>query len=271
MSGPLDCTNLRKSHGFSLVEILIAVGLISITSLAMATLFSNMSNMSGVLESRSAAADTMTEIRFAFGNEAACNSGLTAANFSTLTIPTTAAPLAAFSLTVNRLSSNLGTPLVLAQTGAPATPRLMVNGINLINWRRIGTSTFYMADLRINFTPTTTGIALSRVVPMNFEAPGAGPTATLTRCSTLPLPPPPATNPLAGWPQHILCGGVVWNLHGAGTYNCFRGGEKQTRSAIMSWDPTTRRLSNVNSPGACSAAGCTDKTMDEFIAEGRAW
>lgn len=263
-------------NGFSLVEILIAVGLLSITSLVIATLFTQMSNMVSIIDTRSNATDLMNQIRFALGPESACNSTLNVPNFQSLTIPTNQGQLNTFSLRVNRLRISVGTPLLLAETNQSVTPRLTVSQINFRKWQRVGTSSVYMASLEISFSPPggATGIPLLRSIPVNFEAPGGGATGQLTRCSTLPLTPTPPTGPLANWPHNVFCGGNVWTIVAPGVYHCFRGGELTTRSSIMKWDSGSRRMVNSvirSDEGYCGVGSCDSRTMDEILATGEAW
>lgn len=80
---------------------------------------------------------------------------------------------------------------------------------------------------------------------------------------------------IQNWPDVLKCGDTVWTVYREGKYHCYGGGESSTRSAIMTFNSSTRTFSGVvdnTDNGKCGPnyGDCTTKTIDELIATGLA-
>ncbi len=150
----------KLKQGFSLVEALVVVGLMSLVVMGMSMLVYNMTNNQAILQEKFSAIDIKNSLVSVFSRPEMCVAQLQAC---APTMDLSGAPLTLPSATsVNCLTLRSGTLAaspIIAQVGtsisgfAPGT--MVVSGISLMNIVATGIPNTYAGDIVVNFDPNT--------------------------------------------------------------------------------------------------------------------
>jgi hypothetical protein len=201
---PRNNSSMLNQKGVSLLETVIAAGLVGFIALAMATVMSNMSRQSRGLNEKLAAEETFRFVTQAIVDDAVCTENLTLPSpvifDSTQSSPRAAIPSGSIQIG--------GTPIItVGQLASPGSSSAYVASIDLLNIRNTGTPDSWVGDLAIGFDQTKLVQALRPVtVRLIFQTdPASAATAKRvlncgnTPVSTSPTPLPSGCTMLDQW------------------------------------------------------------------------
>lgn len=267
-----------KNKGFSLIEVMIAVSLLTLVMLAATTFFAQQLKANNFLEFQS----KREQMRLAMlgqvlNNPANCKclfSG--AANF-----PATAAagnpvnlsgftdPVAVGKFEPADCSGGSPAPLV-NQTGFDGM-KLISTSLNNISF---GGGT-YGGDLLITLESTKEVAGpktlLLKIPVAVLTSDAGGGQRKFEGCAT--SSGFGISNPIIpNWPTSLNCGGTIWTVYKEGKYHCYGGPENSTRTEVMTFSLTSRMKIGIDgdTEGRCVCGECCNKSIDELIAAGLA-
>lgn len=179
-----------QTQGFSLIEVLIAVGMLGILSMAFISFISTQQKETARLALKLSLQDVESDIRTAVSDPAKClfNFGAGALSFNATTVPAApAAPLNSLLITLPLIrAGDAPTSRLIVQDGAPVpvAPTAVVDEIYVSNWVQ-DSPDLYNADVFVRFTPETGPIAPLRVANVKFQTNPASPLGAkvVTGCS----------------------------------------------------------------------------------------
>lgn len=143
---------LRKQSGFSLIETMIAVGIVGIIALAIATMLSNMTRQVRALHEKLAAEETFRFVTQALSASSLCEAALTSPSpivfNSTGPQPASALPSDSIPLGGSAYAVKVGQP------ASPTSSTLYVSSLDLVNIRNAGSPDQWTGDVQVGFDQT---------------------------------------------------------------------------------------------------------------------
>lgn len=263
--------------GFSLIEVVVVMGVVGVLSLAVMRLFEMQQNNISMIETKVESNAILSHIGQLFENESVCSFNLKQPNIPDFTsskyLPFTGA-IKRIEIAHLEMPSGLGSQTLLT-TGPIPSHRIYVEMIGLDNINRIGTSENYSAELDIQVRShglSGTGGTIRRSIPLFLKTDlAAGPGALITSCSTKMSG---NSSFLEGWPHFINCGdpispGEAWALSAVGRYVRNSGPESSSRTSVINFQSNGDYLSISKKSPAHSGAGCIGKSLQDLKSEGR--
>lgn len=265
-----------NKKGFSIIEVMVAVGLLTLVMLAATTFFAQQLKANHFLEFQS----KREQLRLAMlgqvlNNPANCKCLFNgAANFSSAgasDLTGYADPHAIGRFEPADCSAGVPNPLV---------DKNGFDGLKLIS----------TSLKNISFAGGTYGGELMITIEASKEV--AGPKTLLLKIPVAVLTTDAGggmrtfegcanstgfgmSNPIfPGWPNTLNCGGTVWTIYREGEYHCYGGGESSTRSDRMSFSASSRtfqsRTYETDNNKCPSSIDCQTKTIEELVGLGLA-
>lgn len=205
---------LRNNFGFSVMEVLIAVGLLGIVSMGLVSLIQNSNKSVAAVEEKLAILDLeKTLVSLSIGRNLCSKSFTTSAAY--YTYPVATGVPTSISVSALYLSVSDALPLAQASLGLGNNPNLLIKSINIKNI--LGSGTNYMGDLTIAFDykkNTTARKDLStKVILLGTVASGD---ITLTSCTV--NDPTAGGGPATGIDNQAACNSIggEWVQPGGG-------------------------------------------------------
>lgn len=179
---------MKNQKGFSLVQVLVAVGIASIGMLAMTTMSTNSMKANKSVEVSAQITDLVSLMRIQLGSADVCKLRLLPYLSST---QITTSSLATTSLTASRVDSPNGSILFEAGKPVATSPNLTVESITIDKFQDLSPSAFpgtaYMAEVTLKINKAS-GVAIGaqsvvRALPVFFKTTLSGGIATINSCS----------------------------------------------------------------------------------------
>jgi prepilin-type N-terminal cleavage/methylation domain-containing protein len=186
---------IRHQFGFSLVEVMVAVGLLGITALGFATWMQNVSNQQRILTHRMVSLDMQNSVSSFIANASQCGDNLKNLTFS---VPATTATKVVLGtpgdpntgIRIFNTTTNNPTGVFVGYGPLNSGFGLSVETIQLQDITNVGTD-LYQANLAIYFggaSPPPPPVMVRKIL---ISATGSG-TATIQQCGAMPTTAPAA-------------------------------------------------------------------------------
>lgn len=177
--GGVLVTFIKKEHGFSLLEVLVALGIVSFLSFTVLQLvFTNLQATKSV-EMTASLDNLILEVNTALKDPAVCLSNLS--NFSTTTLPS---PLATGSINVSQITLPSATTPLARTNGSLANQPNTKLALSIGNIKPL-TTTSYLANIAVSLDKGLGTIGARNIVrniPMSLTLTTAG--GPITGCNT---------------------------------------------------------------------------------------
>lgn len=285
-----------NERGFTLIEMLVAAGIMSVVVLAFASVISNMNRQLVRATNLAEAEQSVRMLDKILQNQDNCDFNLKDANIPNRTFAVGSSG-AKVPITKIEIPSGAGAKRILG-VGDQITPNMWVKALGFSDMSQVASTNEFLGELYIEMSDVPVGssdAAKSQVIvkqmPISLGTSWvAGDTSTqITACGTGQVGAPPDTTPdpdppassscTAGscvgvfgnnFPDRILCGGTLYHAVKKGVYRCHEGGAKSTRSAEVKFNSSGNFVSQDN-PTKGSCGTCSSASLSSIISSGKAF
>ncbi len=150
------------NKGFSLVEILVITGIITVVGLAVAGMMANFSKQQRRLNEQLARTEVLNFVNQVINNSQSCSSTLTSPipfSFNASSLPASGGGLPSGAL----LWKPGQAALSVGDLASPLTPSLVINGLSLVNIINAGGADTWLGEIQVTFDPSKLVMALQPI------------------------------------------------------------------------------------------------------------
>lgn len=260
----------KDQSGLGLIEVLVALGVMSIIGMATMTMIENQHRQITVLVQRQEMADLKNTMLTLLSKPNVCSWQLKDRVVNVSGALSEASPSSTvLSLPILRQGTT-ATSAILAQVNQnlPGS-RLRVTSISFRGIYPTGNPNEYRGNFEIVLNSGSTTLATKPVQITQVIQTVASDPLNAKRIDSCGAAAAAATGPeiFPGWPNGIICGGQYWPIFQPGGYNFYGAGAKSTRSSSINFSSQTARGS-CNNAGAGNCGLCSSQTMTQLKANG---
>lgn len=195
--------NLNNRHGMTLVETIVAMGLVGVAALLIAQMAQNASRAQNSIKMDAAFQNAVSIASQILQNHKLCSTNMASANLPVKTLNTSA--LNTQVLNVDKLQSSMPSGPVVLSLNAPVMPGLKLTKMQLRNFQEVNAGVNYWAEVYFEAVKDGGSFLGSKTLSASFMIPvqttGTVPNLTVSACG-LKTPPQPIS--LVGCYNNII-------------------------------------------------------------------